>query len=231
MIIQVRKCRNAVITFIDSKKAYDSVDHETIFKIMREFGIDRKTRKIMEQILTGTTFKVKCMGEISDPFEIKTGVQQGDGLSPILFNIFLEKIIREWELHVKDIQVGIKKENRINVKCLAFADDIAIITDNRTEAILAVKKLHEIAQNTGLQFSYDKTKYMKRNPKNKSSLITKHGEILQVGHFKYLGEVIQSSCLNRIANEQRITKLQRAYKLTGPHYKKVQFERRQIESL
>ncbi|KAK9884156.1 hypothetical protein WA026_005108 [Henosepilachna vigintioctopunctata] len=216
----MRKCRNTVITFIDFKKAYDSVDRETLFEIMKEFGIDRKTRTIIEQTLTGTTSNVKFMGEISDPFEIKTGVRQGDGLSPILFNIVLEKIIREWELHVKGIQVGIKKENRLNVKCLAFADDIAIITDNRTEAIRAVEKLHQIAQKTGLQISYDKTKYMERKPKNKSSLMTKHGEILQVGHFKYLWEVIQSSDSNRIANEQRITKLQRAYKLTWAHYNK-----------
>ena len=43
MILQMRKCRNTVITFIDFRKAYDSIDHETLFKIMEEFRIDRKT--------------------------------------------------------------------------------------------------------------------------------------------------------------------------------------------
>lgn len=188
--------------------------------ILEEFGIDRKTRKIIEQALTGTNSKVKYMGEISELFEIKTGVRQGDGLSPMLFNIVLEKIIREWEPHVKGIQIGIKKENRIKVKCLAFADDIAIITNTRHEAIHAVEKLHEIAQKAGLQISYDKTQYMERRPENKSPLITQYGEITQVPHFKYLGEIIQSSGLNRIANEQRIAKLQTAYRLTWAHYNK-----------
>lgn len=219
-ILQMRKCRNTVITFIDFKKAYDSIDRETLFKIMEEFGIDRKTRKIIEQTLTGTTSKVKFMGEISEPFEIETGVRQGDGLSPILFNIVLEKIIREWETHIKGIQIGVKKGNRIKVKCLAFADDIAIITNNRAEAIHAVEKLHEIARKTGLLISYEKTQYMERRPENKSHLNTKYGKIKQVPHFKYLGETIQSSGLNRIANEQRIIKLQKAYKLTWHHYNK-----------
>lgn len=61
---------------------------------------------------------------------------------------------------------------------------------------------------------------MERRPENKSPLITQHGKITQVLHFKYLGETIQSSGLNRIANEQRSSKLQKAYKLTWAHYNK-----------
>ena len=119
---------------------------------MEEFGIDQKTRRITEQTLSGTTSKVKFMGETSEQFEIKTGVRQGDGLSPILFNTVLEKIIKEWEPQVKGVQIGIRKENRIKVKCLAFTEDIAIISDNRTEAIHAVEKLHAIAQKLGYRF-------------------------------------------------------------------------------
>ena len=61
---------------------------------------------------------------------------------------------------------------------------------------------------------------MERQPENKSPLITKHGKITQVCYFKYLGETIQTSGLNRIANEQGILKLQKAYKLTWCHYNK-----------
>lgn len=103
---------------------------------------------------------------------------------------------------------------------MAFADDIAVLSDNRTEAIHMVEILHQIAQKTGLQISYEKTQYMERRPENKLSLITKYGKITQVKHFKYLGETIQSSGLNGIANKHRITKLQKAYKLTWSYYNK-----------
>lgn len=220
MILQMRNTRNTVVTFVDFKKAYDSIDRATLYKILEEFGIDRKTRAIIRQTLTGTISKVKFMGDISDPFDIQTGVRQGDGLSPLLFNIVLEKIIRTWEKEVKGIQIGIKKENRFHVKCLAFADDLAILTNNRKEATHAIEKLHEIAQKTGLQISYDKTQYIERVPQNKLPIVTTHGKIIQVSHFRYLGEIIQPSGINLRANEERIRKLQKAYKLTWNYYNK-----------
>jgi len=81
---------------VDFKKAYDSIDRETLFNTLEEFGADDKSTAIIKSTLTNTKSKVKFMGEISEPFEIKTGVRQGDGLSPLLFNCVLEKVMREW---------------------------------------------------------------------------------------------------------------------------------------
>jgi len=219
-ILHIRQGRNTTVTFVDFQKAYDSIDRETLFNTLKEFKIDRKTRLIIQETLTGTTSKVKFMGEISDPFEIHTGVRQGDGLSPLLFNIVLEKIIRVWEKQVKGIQIGKQKDQRIIVKCLAFADDIAILTNNRKEAEFALEKLHEIALQAGLQISFVKTQYIDTKSSDKLPLKTKYGNIMQVNHFKYLGETIQPTGLNTISNKERIFKLQRAYKLTWNHYNK-----------
>ena len=70
----------------DFKKAYDSIHRPALFQILEEQGLDQKTRKIIEQTLTNTKSKVKFMGKLSKSFEIKAGVRQGDGLSPLLFN-------------------------------------------------------------------------------------------------------------------------------------------------
>ena len=67
-------------------------------------------------------------------FEIHTGVRQGDGLSPLLFNTVLDKIIKEWENKVKGIQLGKTRANQTTMKCLEFADDLVILSDNRQEA-------------------------------------------------------------------------------------------------
>ena len=56
---------------------------------------------LIKQTLSDTISKIKFLGEISEPFEIHTGVRQGDGLSPLLFNIVLDKIIKEWKTKLK----------------------------------------------------------------------------------------------------------------------------------
>ena len=86
--------KNIVCTFVDFKKAYDSVDCESLFQILKEQGLDPKTLALMKETLTNTKSKVKFMGELSEPFEIKTGVRQGDGLSPLLLNCVF--VIHKW---------------------------------------------------------------------------------------------------------------------------------------
>ena len=76
---------------------------------------------------------MKFRGETSRLFEIKTGVRQGDELSPLLFNFVLEKVIREWRKSLDENQIngkvklGYKRDN-LSVDCLAFADDLVILS-------------------------------------------------------------------------------------------------------
>lgn len=65
--------------------------------------MDDKTRRLIKQTLTDTISKVKISGEISESFKIKTGVRQGRWPIPILFNIVLHKIIREWERELRRV--------------------------------------------------------------------------------------------------------------------------------
>lgn len=211
MILQHKS--KLVVTFVDFKKAYDSIDRQTLFRILREYKVDNKTRTLIEQTLTNTKSKVKFCGEISEPFSIHTGVRQGDGLSPLLFNLVLDKIIKEWERTQKGIKLG-----KTRVKCLAFADDLAILTGTTEEASKAIGELHDIASKTGLQISYEKTQYMSTH--KIPHIDTKHGRVYRTEHFKYLGETLQITGLNRQSNEERRTKLEKAYKLTWKHYNK-----------
>lgn len=99
------------------------------------------------------------MGEKSQPFTIRTDVWQGVRLYPLLFNMMLEKIIREWKGCVDEIRLGIKKEIRVKIKCLGFTENIAIFTNKIKKAQRAVEHLYEIACKSGLQIFYEKTKF------------------------------------------------------------------------
>ena len=215
--------KNVVCTFVDFKKAYDSIDRESLFQILKEQGLDLKTLAIIRDTLTNTKSKVKFMGDISDPFEIKTGVRQGDGLSPLLFNCVLEKVIHEWRKQKIEYNVDQPiKLGRTNIKvdCLAFADDLAILARDTATAQKQIEILKEIAGKVGLQISFEKTEYMTNMKSAPKSLNTKYGKIKRVHQFKYLGEIIQESGLEKFANEARCQKMTTAFRLTQNIYNK-----------
>lgn len=87
--------KKVIMTFVNFKKAYNSIDWDTLIKMLEEFRIDDETTTLIQQTLTNTRPQVKFLGELSEPFEFKTEVRQGDGVSPILFNCVLEKVIPE----------------------------------------------------------------------------------------------------------------------------------------
>lgn len=225
-ILKHKAIRNAPIicTFVDFKKAYDSIDRQSLFNILEELGLDSKTLRLIKESLTDTVSKVKFMGEISEPFLIKTGVRQGDGLSPLLFNIVLDKVIKEWEKELKNqsywkpIHLGRTKDN-VEVSCLAFADDLAILADNEEIATKQIEILKECADKVGLQISFQKTEFF-CTKFNIHSLNTKYGKINRVKHFKYLGEILEPTGGEKVAQKIRQQKMKRAYGMTHEIYNK-----------
>ncbi|KAI5746185.1 hypothetical protein M8J77_000906 [Diaphorina citri] len=226
LIIKYRRLRNKdiYVTFVDFKKAYDSIDRETLFNILEEYGADAKTVAIIKESLQATKSKIKFMGDISNPFEIKTGVRQGDGLSPLLFNCVLEKVIREWriiskEVGIQTVRIGVKKDD-LEIDCLAFADDLAIFAENIGDAKKQIDILKEVAEKTGLQISFEKTEFISSNTKAPKEMKTKYGTINRVEKFKYLGEIIQANASDKEANIKRSAKMETAFQLTRNFYNK-----------
>jgi len=86
------------LLFVDFKAAYDSVNRERLWKVMDQLGIPRKIIRMIRACVNGSKCKVKYGGEESEEFEVKTGLRQGDALSPALFNIALESASGKWEM-------------------------------------------------------------------------------------------------------------------------------------
>ena len=225
--LKFRAIRNlpTICTFVDFHKAYDSIDRQSLFNILEEYNLDPKTNRLIQQTLTDTTSKIKFAGEISQPFPIKTGVRQGDGLSPLLFNIVLDKVIKEWEKELektniwKPIKLGRQRDN-INVTCLAFADDLAILSEDEKTAILQIVILKECAEKVGLQISFTKTEFMTTKHIRAQSLVTKYGTIKKVDHFKYLGEIIEPTGTERLTQKTRELKIRKSYGKVANIYNK-----------
>lgn len=80
--------------FVDFRKAYDSIHRESLYNIMEEFGIPNKLISLTKMCMEGTKYQGRVDSILSDIFTVETSLKQGDALSPLLFNLALEKAVR-----------------------------------------------------------------------------------------------------------------------------------------
>ena len=82
------------INFVDFEKAFDSLDRDSLWKLLRHYGVPDKIVTIIRNSYEGLTCRVVHQGQLSDSFEVKTGVRQGCLLSPFLFLLAVDWIMK-----------------------------------------------------------------------------------------------------------------------------------------
>lgn len=173
--------------FIDLSKAYDSLIRGKIWQKMKKFGIPRKLINLVRITVENSKCKVRVDGEISEEFEVGTGVRQGDGLSPLLFNIALEDALQR----VRGTNIGVEVGSKVNI--LAFADDVVILAEDKEDMEELTRIFIRETELMGLRVNDDKTKYMhftrEEQPLDVTVRIDGH-VFRKVEHFKYLGVII-----------------------------------------
>ena len=86
--------KNIYFCFIDYAKDFDCVDHKKLWKILKEMGIPDHLTGLMKNLHAGQEATVKIGHGTTDWFQIRKGVRQGCILSPCLFNLYAEYIMR-----------------------------------------------------------------------------------------------------------------------------------------
>ena len=112
--------KNVYFCFIDYAKDFDCVDHNKLWKILKEMGILDHLTCLLRNLYAGQEATVRTGHGTTDWFQIGKGVCQGCILSPRLFNLYAEYIMRNDRL--EEIQAGIKIAGR-NINNLRYADD------------------------------------------------------------------------------------------------------------
>lgn len=195
--------------FIDYKQAYDSINRRRMVEVMTEFGIPEKLVKLTKMTLEGTRSKVKAEGGYTEDFEIKRGLRQGDVLSTVLFNLALEKAVRQLPIHP-----GGTIFNRM-LQCLAYADDIVLVSRRKAELEEGYLRLQEAAGSLGLEVNQEKTKYMVTSNAMRAEragmveLGNKRYE--QVSRFTYLGSLVTENNVMAEEIKERIACGNRCY--------------------
>ena len=122
--------KNIYFCFIDYVKAFDSVNHNTLWKILQEMGIPDHLTCLLRNLYAGQEATVRSWHGTTDWFQIRKGVHQGCMLSPCLFNIYSEYIMRNAGLD--EAQAGIKTAGR-NINNLRYADDTTLMAESKEE--------------------------------------------------------------------------------------------------
>src|SRR5574341_186526 len=113
--------------FIDYAKAFDCVDHNKLWKILKEMGIPGHLTCLLRNLYAGQEATVRTGHGTTDWFQIGKGVRQGCILSPCLFNFYAEYIMKNAEL--EETQTGIKIAGR-NINNLRCADDTTLMAES-----------------------------------------------------------------------------------------------------
>jgi len=136
------------------------VDHNKLWKILKETGIPDHLTCLLRILYTGQEAIVRTGHERTDWFQIEKGVCQGCILSPCLFNIYAEYIMRNARLD--EAQTGIKIAGR-NINNLRYADDTTLMAESEGLKSL-LKKVKEESKKLGLKLNIQKTKIMGSSP-------------------------------------------------------------------
>ena len=112
--------KNIYLCFIDYIKPFDCVDHNKLWKILKEMGISDHLTCLLRNPYAGQKATGRTGHGTTDWFQIGKGVHQGCILSPCLFNLYAEYIMRNARLD--EAQAGIKTAGR-NINNLRYKDD------------------------------------------------------------------------------------------------------------
>ena len=122
--------KNIYFCFIDSAKAFDCVDHNQLWKILKEMGIPDHLTCLLRNLYAGQEATVRTGHGTTNWFQIGKGVRQGCILSPCLFNLYAEYIMRNAGL--EETQAGIKIAGR-NINNLRYADDTTLMAESEKQ--------------------------------------------------------------------------------------------------
>ena len=131
---------NIYFCFIDYAKAFDCVDHNKLWKILKEMGIPDHLICLLRNLYAGQEATVRTGHGTTDWFQIGKGVPQGCILSPCSFNLYAEYITRNAGL--EETQAGIKIAGR-NINNLRCADDTTLMVESKEEIMSFLMKVKE----------------------------------------------------------------------------------------
>ena len=196
------------VNFLDLEKAFDSIHRESLWMILRHHGIPQKLVNVIKMLYHDFSSQVICNTELTDAFKISTGVKQGCILSPFLFVLGIDWIMKET---ISNEKRGIRWTLTTTLEDLDFADDIALLSQKQQDIQNKTTRFSNTAAKIGLKASTKKTKHMRMNSRIDTPVRMQEEDIEEVTEFTYLGSKMSADGDTEVEIRTRITKASQAF--------------------
>ena len=173
--------------FVDFEKAFDSVKSENMWLLLKKCGIADKITNIITESYRQYNSQVIHAGELTEPSETRTAVRQGCILSPFLFLLVTDTVMRNT---IKGKKRRIQWSLMERLIDLDFADDVCLLTGSYKDAQTELEDLRKEAQKYGLILNKSKTKTMHLNTKKQNPIFLENIALEDVNGFTYLGSIV-----------------------------------------
>ena len=205
------------ISFIDFRKAFDSVHRVSLWNILQHYGLPGKIVALIKLFYEKFECSVLLDNSVSESFPVNSGVRQGCILSPLLFVILIDWIMKRT---THDQARGIQWTMFTKLEDLDFADDIALLSTTRSQMQTKMERLKNFAQQTGLVINKKKTEAMMVNVSPETPPLSLNGELItSVEDFTYLGSVISKDNGAQKDIQARLNKARGAFARLRPIWK------------
>ena len=220
------------ITFVDLKKAYDSVPRTALWRALEKLGVPDSVVNLVKSFHDGMKAQLSINGElVEEKIDVDNGLRQGCTMAPTLFNLYACLMMERWTARVEDLEGAgtcllykydgklfrrsTRDAHQTRMSDCQFADDTALLATTRYGAEQATLAYVDVAQAFGLTVSLEKTKLMVTGfdieDADREPITVGESEIGCVDKFPYLGSLVSSSGRVDAEVDHRIASASRAF--------------------
>lgn len=178
----------ACFCFIDYSKAFDCVNHVKLWQVLQRMGVPQHLISTIKNLYDKQEATVRTNYGNTDWYQVGKGVRQGCILSPYLFNIYAEFIMREANIGASGM--GLRIGGR-QIDNLRYADDTTLVAESKDDLVKLIHRVKAESEKLGLRLNVKKTKVMTTEYEQDFEVDGVHLEV--VDSFVFLGSLITSS--------------------------------------
>ena len=197
--------------FVDIKKAFDCTNRQLLFyKLMSEYGVGGSFLQMLQSLYDNHEVYIRLADGLLQPIMTTIGLKQGCGISPLLFNLFINKLPNIFDQTCDPVKLGNK-----DISSLLWADDLVILSSSPQGLQNAIDKTYTFYEELGLEMNTKKTKVMVFNVRgikvtnNRFSVGSSPLEIAD--NYQYLGMKLKPSGSLQFATDELFAKANRAW--------------------
>ena len=163
--------RDIYLWCINYAKAFDCVDHDKVWKALEEMGIPDHLTCLLRNLCAGQEATVRTLYGTTDCLKIEKGVWQSCLLSPCLFNLYTENIMRNPRLD--ELKAGIRIGGR-NINNLRYVDNTTLLPESEEKLKSLLMRVKEESERASLKLNIKKKKKTKQKSGHRAPLL--HGK-------------------------------------------------------